>query len=156
MDAYVKLRERIPPPPEELCNCSSVVSVMFQPHLTANPLVCSACSGEVPPERISLQPDLAEQIGQWASFQAAFETLWLDSREYEDFARSVLEDFNSPLNQRGYSLSQKLDAHIACRYFLFQDEGRNHYVLLESCPRCQGQLEPTGNWRECRSCKIVV
>ena len=157
MDVYAKLNPPVPTPADELCSCATVAALLLQPHLSSRSdtsvrrlLVRGAA-------RADLAPDiLAESLGEWASFQDAFETLWLDSGEYEDFARAVLEDFNSPLNQRGYSLALELDAILSCRYCLFQDTGRDNYVDPTTCPRCSAELTPAEKWQECARCKIVV
>jgi hypothetical protein len=155
-DPYIKLKPRPPTPEEELCACSMPSGVLLQPHLTDNPLVCRACSGEVPPERIPLLPEFADDLGQWAALQGAMETLWLESGSYEDFARGELENMGSPLNQRGYELAQNLSTQVPCDYFLFQDEGVEGYVRPGACPRCEATLSADGKWQRCPACKIVV
>ena len=128
---------------------------MLQPHLSANPMVCLSCGGEVPPENLSLPPDLAEDLGEWAWFFEALHALWLDSGEYEDFARTALEDFDAPVNRRGYALAQKLNALVPSHYFIFRDVG-DSYVAPSTCPKCHGELESLMKWLACPSCKIVL
>jgi predicted nucleic acid-binding Zn ribbon protein len=102
-----------------------------------------------------LPPDLAEDLGEWAWFFEALHALWLDSGEYEDFARTALEDFDAPVNQRGYALAQKLNALVPCRYFIFRDVG-DGYVPPSTCPKCHGELESMAKRLSCPSCKIVI
>jgi hypothetical protein len=82
-DPFWKLRPVPPTPPEDLCSCTGLGAVVVQPHLTANPIVCLTCRGEVLPERIGIDGALAEKIAAWQSFHDAFYTLWLDSGEFE-------------------------------------------------------------------------
>ena len=109
----------------------------------------------MPPERLSLPPDLAEDIGEWAWFFEALHALWLDSGEYEAFARTALEVFDAPVNQRGYAIAQKLNALISCYYFIFRDIDESS-VAPSSCPKCHAELEPMLKWLSCPSCKIVI
>ncbi len=155
IDPYLKLRPPVPTPADELCKCSPPASVMLQPHLSANPMVCLSCAGEVPPESLPLPPDLAEELGEWTWFYEAIHTLWLDSGEYEDFARIALEDFAAPANQRGYALAQKLNGLVPCHYFLFHDIVET-YVAPTSCPNCQGPLGQLMKWLSCPSCRIAI
>jgi hypothetical protein len=154
-DPYIKLRPRGPTPAEELCDCSSPATVMLQHRLTDNPIVCLSCGGEVPPERIALPPDLADTLGQWNGVYEALYTLWLDSDEYEHFARATLEDFRSSINQRGFDLAQRLNELVPCHYYVFRD-AEDDYIDTSSCPRCSGPLHHRLKWRECLPCKIFV
>jgi hypothetical protein len=118
-------------------------------------MVCLACGGEVSPESLSLPAELAEDLGEWAWFYEAIHALWLDSGEYEDFARAALEDFSAPANQRGYALAQKLNTLVSCHYFAFQDIG-DDYVAPTACPRCHAPLVPMMKWISCQPCRIVI
>ncbi len=155
-DPYSKLRPPEPTPADELCRCSLPSAVILQPQYSANPITCLSCGGEVPPERLALPPDLADDLGVWTGFHNALHDLWLDSAEYEDFARKALEDFNAPVNQRGYAIAQRFNALTPCHYFIFRDTGVDNYVDASSCPRCDGPLQPKKQWQECSSCRIFV
>ncbi len=155
-DPYSKLKPRPPTPADELCDCAKLSRLFIQPHLGDNPLVCRTCSGEVPPERVPLEPGFADDLGTWAALQLSMENLWLQSGPYEDFARAELENFESHINQRGYQLAQELNTQIPCDYFLFQDEGVENYSAPDACPRCAVSLVPDGKWRRCQECKIVI
>ena len=156
LDPYRKLKPPSPTPEDEMCCCETVHGLVLLPHLSSNPLVCHTCYGEVAPERIALAPDLADAIGTWSQFQIAFETLWLDSSEYEEFALDIMEDMNSPLNQRGYALAQKLDPSLPCWYFVWQSPPSGTTSASRTCPRWEGELDRTGKHPECSACKIAV
>lgn len=95
-DPYYKLRPVPTTPEEELCTCLKLSSLVLQPHLTANPITCVACGLEVPPERAGISAELADRVAQWLGFHDAFYTLWLDSGEFESWAREHLEDIAVP------------------------------------------------------------
>jgi hypothetical protein len=101
---------------------------------------------------VSLVDDLAE----WRSLRAAFETLWLDSAEFEDWARQHLLDPSSPPNARGLDVARKLSAHRLSYMAWFEDLGVDEVPPLTACPRCGGPLEQEGQGRVCRACLIAV
>jgi predicted nucleic acid-binding Zn ribbon protein len=129
---------------------------MLQPHLTRNPLSCSACGFEVSPERVGLSAQVADDVARWRSFHDAFYTLWLDSGAFESWAREQLEDLNSPVNVRARELAKKISRFRKCYYWLFQDTGTEGFVPLLSCPRCAKELSSFGRWQACEDCAIVV
>jgi len=88
-DPFWKLRPPPPTPPEELCSCARTSSVVLQSRLGSNPLACLRCNGEVAPERVGFTAALAEELAFWRDFHDAFYTLWLDSGEFEDWARAL-------------------------------------------------------------------
>jgi hypothetical protein len=153
---YEKLRPGLATPDAELCACPKLSSLMLQPHLTANPISCATCGLEVPPERAGLSAELADQLGHWRSFHDAFYTLWLDSGEFESWAREQLEDLDSPVNARGIEVAQKINRLRRCYYWLFQDTGADGFTPLASCPRCNRELSALGRWQACEGCAIIV
>jgi hypothetical protein len=70
-----------------------------------NPIHCLDWNLEVPPERLSLTADLAEEIASWDWEHGAIETLELASGEYEEWARLRLLDPASPTNAEGVGRS---------------------------------------------------
>ena len=70
-DPYWKLRERAATLVDEICSCAEQPPVVLQCHLSANPLSYLSCNLEVPPERLSLPPKLAEDIASWRDFHDA-------------------------------------------------------------------------------------
>ena len=155
-DPYYKLRPVSATPDDELCACPQLSALILQPHLTACPIACVACCLEVPPERAELSAELADQIARWLAFHNAFYTLWLDSGEFEAWAREQLEDLGSPVNVRGRELARNMCDVRRCYYWLFQDTGIDSFSPLVVCPACNGELTPLGRWQACEGCAIVV
>jgi hypothetical protein len=58
-DPYFKLKPFPPTPEDELCRCASIKEINLAYKLGNNPLNCLKCNGEIPPERIALNPDVA-------------------------------------------------------------------------------------------------
>ena len=154
-DPYLRLRD-LPTPPEEICSCADSPPLLLYSNASQNPLHCFACNLSVPPEKILLPVALVDELADWRSFRAAFETLWLDSGEFEDWARELLLDPASPPNTRGLAVAAKLNGHRASYMHWFEDAGADEPVALTSCPRCTGPLEPMGRGQACKVCLIGV
>jgi hypothetical protein len=89
LDPYWKLRRPSATPEAELCKCADRPPIVLQDHLSPNPIVCLRCNGEVPPERIGFSAELAEHVAFWKNLHDALFTLWLDSSDYESWARAA-------------------------------------------------------------------
>lgn len=160
-DPFWKLRPPEPTPEDEICGCEGTPPIVLQPHLSSNPLTCTVCNLEVPPERIGFSAKLAEALASWQSFHDCFEYLWLDSGEFERWAKAQLCDIDSPVHRRGLGLREQLSRFRPCYYWWFQDSGAEDedFVPLAECPKCGGQLRELGNrfgWLACEACWIVV
>jgi len=151
-----KLRPGSATPPDEECDCRTPGPIVLQPHLTSNPLVCLACHGEIAPERLAFDAALAVQVAQWQQFHDAFYALWLDSGEFEDWARKELEDLDSVVNRRGRSLVAKLNAVHKSYYWVFRDSGHDAYQRATGCPTCSGVLDRSTSWPACDRCLLVI
>src|SRR6185369_7089733 len=156
MDTYQKLRPSPPVPDAEMCRCADIQAAILMPHLTENPLTCMECKGEIPPERVHLEPDVAESLASWNHFFGAFETLWLDSGEYEEWARSELEDPASPVTVRGLELVRQLGAAPTYYLHLFQDTTRETWEAPTSCPRCGSAPARVLGWLVCETCRREI
>ena len=155
-DPYWKLRPVPPTPDSELCKCAGISSLILQPHLTSNAVSCAVCGLEVTPDRIRFSEQVADEIARWNSFHGAFYTLWLDSGEFESWARQQLERLGSPVNVRGLEIARRITESHKCYYWYFQDTGVEGFSPLSTCPHCSGALSPLGRWLACEACSIVV
>jgi ribosomal protein S27AE len=155
-DPYWKLRPMPPTPEDEICACTSSPPVVLQPHLSPNPLSCLVCNLEVPPERIGFSSALAEALAFWRTFHDCFYHLWLDSGEFESWARAQLETPESPVNTRGLRLVAELNRSRRAYYWWFQDSGVETFQPATHCPRCATPLASAGQRWLCESCSIVV
>jgi hypothetical protein len=155
-DPYWKLRPPPPTPDDELCSCAGSPPLMLQPHFSSNPLSCVACNREVPPGRIGFSETIAEELASWQTFHDCFYRLWLDSGEFESWAKAQLSDPNSPVNKRGLALVAKLSGFRRAYYWWFQDTGAEGFQPLSRCPSCQGKLSERLGRNTCEQCSIVI
>ena len=88
-DAYQRLR---PWTDIERCECASVESLLLVDLLTDNPIHCGYCRNEIDPERLQLTAEETEDIAHWFGAANALYRMWLDSGEYEQYAKERLLD----------------------------------------------------------------
>lgn len=129
---------------------------MLQAHLSSNPLSCIACNLEVSPERVGFSEAFAEKLAFWRSFYDCFYLLWLDSGEFESWAKAQLADPGSPVNKRGRELVAELGAIHPTYYWWFQDTGAEDFQPLSRCPICQNSFAERHSRYVCDQCSIVV
>ncbi|HHH75645.1 MAG TPA: hypothetical protein ENL03_01310 [Phycisphaerae bacterium] len=66
--------------------------------------------------------------------------LWLDSEDYETWARRELSSVTSRVNQLGFQLQTEINPRRKCYYWLFQDKTDEAYRPLTQCPACEKNL----------------
>lgn len=158
VDPYWKLRP-VPPTPEgEVCHCTTLEAVILQTCFGENPLYCVVCRGEVFPERIGFDGQLAEDIASWRSISHSLHLLRLDSGEYERWAADRLADPDGQVNVVGLGLVQRLNAYVRTYYSWFQDTKAANYESFGNCPRCGCSLaERRGcDYAKCEPCSVLV
>jgi hypothetical protein len=159
-DPYFKLRPAPHPPPDELCQCPGPPPIKVMTALSNSPLHCIRCNLEIPPERLAFPGSLVEDIAEWRNVAGAFEHLWLDSREYEAWAKQELETITSAVNQRGLALCNNINAIHPCYYNYFQDQSVDDFLPITLCPNCGEKLEvyEGGIFRQqiCQRCRIIT
>jgi Zn-ribbon-containing, possibly nucleic-acid-binding protein (DUF2310) len=160
IDPYYKLRPEPPTPEDEICQCADQPPIVLQDHLSSVPLACLRCNGEIPPERIGFDADFAERIAFWRNLHRALITLWLDSGDYEDWARLQLQDPQGQLNSRGLEIVAALNATRRTYYGWFQDvsydDPSTSDLRAAKCPRCYGDLSERFGCSVCEACSILV
>ncbi|MEM7457384.1 MAG: DUF2310 family Zn-ribbon-containing protein [Planctomycetota bacterium] len=158
-DPFRKLRVLPPTPEDELCQCSALKSLILQDRLGPNPLMCLECRGEVAPERVRFPAVLVEDISRWQAVHSSLYRLWLDSSQYEDWAKTQLMEPDGQVNRIGYEIVRQLNElpHVTIYYRFFADTDSDS-DLPEICPRCRNALERLfeGERGTCESCKIVA
>jgi predicted nucleic acid-binding Zn ribbon protein len=104
-----------------------------------------------------MSSQLAEALATWRSFHDCFYKLWLDSGEFEEWARLQLCDPHSPVNARALSLRSELDQVHRTYYWWFQAVGADDFKPLDSCPICRGKLVDVDLvGLVCDTCSVLV
>jgi len=118
-------------------------------------LYCVICSGEVIPERIGFDAKLADEIASWRSVHQGLYCLWLDSGEYEEWAKQQLTNAGGQVNLRGRELALQLNATVTTYYWWFHDMDNG---LVENCPICNDKLSESDdlNFQRCEKCFIML
>jgi hypothetical protein len=152
VDAYQKLR---PWTQIEACECQSVPGLLLVDLLSDNPLHCSACRREVDPERLGLTVDETEAVARWFWVATALYSLWLDSGQYEAYAKAQLLDPKGQVNRRGLDIARSLSARLPTRLWLFHDTDDGEPT---HCPICGEALDTDVKWGtgQCPRCPILV
>jgi hypothetical protein len=152
MNSYDKLRPRTQ---IEACGCPSVEALVLVDLLTDNPLHCQRCRNEVDPERLKLTVEETEAVARWFSVASALYRLWLDSGEYEAYAKDRLLDPNGSVNRVGLAVARALSAKISTRLWFFHDEADG---VPTHCPVCRQPLDCDVEWGSgaCRFCGLQV
>jgi len=155
-DPYWRLRPEGPTPADEVCGCADAPPLVLVERLSKLPIACLSCKGEVPPERIGFDEDLAEKVASWRNVRRALHTLWLDSAEYETSATEQLEDKNGSINIRGRSVVEQLNRYRRAYYWWFQDQSVIDFTPQVDCPLCEGTLLRLFSFDACDPCSIVL
>ena len=152
MDAYNKLR---PWTEIEACACASVEGLFLVDLLTDNPLHCDSCRREVDPERLKLSVEETEAVAGWFSAASSLYRLWLDSGEYEDYAKARLLDPNGQVNRDGLEVARALSARVPTRLWFFHDTDDGEPA---NCPVCRSELDMDVKWGtgKCPKCPIQL
>jgi len=152
MDAYQKLR---PWTEIESCACETVEGLLLVDILTDNPIHCRTCKNEVDPERLQLTAKEVEAVAHWFSVKSALNRLWLDSGDYETYAKTQLSDPRGQVNREGLALARLLSARLPTRLWLFHDPEDPE---PKQCPLCGETLETNVRWGfgECPRCPILI
>jgi hypothetical protein len=126
--------------------------------LTENPLQCLACRGEVAPERIGFEEQLADAIAHWRGLHRSLYLLWLDSGEYESWARDRLLDRNGRVNMLGREIVVELNQFVRAYYYWFSDAEVDVQNSPSICPCCGDSLESSEGRRflKCDHCSIIA
>jgi hypothetical protein len=155
-DPYQALQPTSPTQESDLCICSDAPPIALQTHLSPNPIACLRCNGEVAPERIGFPAKLAHEIAYWRNLAESLYTLWLDSGDYEQWAKAELEKPTGSVNVIGLDVVRDLNAHRRTYYWWFEDNSDDDFVPLAKCPVCSGDLIQRLDKLVCEKCSIVV
>ena len=151
MNAYDKLR----PYTIEACECNSVSGLFLIDLFTNNPLHCEVCRKEVDPERLKLSTQETEAVAGWYAVASSLYRLWLDSGEYEDYAKSCLVDPNGQVTRDGLKLAEALSDILPTKLWLFSDSDDG---TPTHCPICGSELDTNVRWGTgaCSKCRVQM
>lgn len=110
---------------------------MLRDSLGDNPLCCVKCNGEIAPERIGFDAKLADEIAAWRSVHRSLYCLWLDSGEYEEWAKRQLLDPAGRVNCLGRELASELNEWLRTYFWWFHDTDDDDAT---HCPICGDEL----------------
>ncbi len=159
-ERYHKLRPPRASPEDELCLCADSPPIKLMCTLGQNPTHCMNCNLEVRPEVLKPDPPTVDAIAYWLWIYDAIDRSWLDSAEYEEWAREQLSDISSPVNIRGRDVQQDLNNVRRCYYWYFQDQSADDYEPISSCPSCGRPMQAYehGIFKQsvCEHCSIAT
>jgi len=152
IESYKKLR---PWTEIESCECETINGLFLVDILTDNPLHCDFCRREVDPERIDLTAEETDNVAGWFMQAQALYALWLESGEYEDYAKARLLDTKGQVNGDGLAVAELLSSRIPTRLWLFHDTDDGE---PSNCPICDKPLDLNVKWGigQCRTCKVQI
>jgi len=161
MNKFSKLKPPKETPETEICKCSGKSPIVLQSTLTYNPIACADCNLEVDIIQFTFSKELIHKIASWRNFHDCFYRLWLDSKEFEDWAKEQLSNPNSPVNKRGLAIKNEIGRSYECFYWWFVDHSSECYKPLLECPNCNGGMIKRENkfnvdTQLCRNCDIII
>ncbi|MBA2611888.1 MAG: DUF2310 family Zn-ribbon-containing protein [Bacteroidetes bacterium] len=161
MDKYSKLRPPKQTPDSEICKCSDTPPIVLQSSLSYNPISCADCNLEVDVNSLDFNNMLIEKIADWRDFHFCFFKLWLDSGEFEIWAKEQLSNPESSVNKRALIIREEIGITRECFYWWFIDNLSAGYNSLVKCPNCSNDLIRRKNkfntdTKICEDCNIIV
>ena len=152
MNHYDKLRPWVD---IERCTCEAITSLVLVDILTDNPIHCFNCKNEIDPETLGLDEKVVDDIVRWFQSYHALYALWLDSGEYEEYAKAKLLDKHGQVNVEGMRVAKTLSAFYPTYYWWFYDADDGE---PSQCPNCNRALNPNVTYGigTCESCHVVV
>lgn len=110
-----------------------------------------------------MNASVAESVARWRAFHEAFDVLWLDSGEFEDWAADQLSDPASAVNRRGLALARQLSEWRRCYLWWFQktsqegdETGACPCRALQLEPRFTGERPEGGGLLVCEACSLAI
>jgi len=152
VDRYAPLR---PDEEYETCECEDLKGLLIVDLLSCNPIHCAACRRMVDPERLKLSGELVDAVIRWQSAFGSLYRLWLDSGEYELWAKERMIEPSGQVNTAGLNLAQELSKQLPTRYWWFRDTDD---PLPSNCPCCGSNLHPSDKYGDlqCPRCPFLI
>lgn len=139
----------------DFCGCGELQRLLLVHALADNPIHCFQCKGIIDPQRLGLTKDQVDPVVAWHRQFRALYDLWLDSGEYESWAKFQLLDPNGQVNRSGLAAALSLTRLLPTYYWWFHDEGDQ---IPRNCPDCYKVLSPASRHGhgECLDCQIII
>ena len=158
---YSKLRPPKATSKKEICSCKRRTALKLMGSiLFFNPIHCVDCNLEIKPESLDLNQKVIDEIVYWSQLYGAIDELWLDSGNYEKWAKEELTNIKSSVNQLGLAANKSLNKLHKSYYFYFQDSSDKKHKPLEYCPNCNKKMNEISNnkfrQRYCNKCNIII
>lgn len=137
------------------CDCASIKRLLLVYTLTDNPIHCFDCKGVVDPQTLALGEEQVDRVASWHGQFGALYDLWLDSGEYEAWAKAQLLNPQGQVNRSGLAAASALSRTVPTYYWWFHDEDDD---VPPACPSCQGEVQSATRHGhcQCEACRIVV
>ena len=152
MSHYEKLR---PSTYIEVCECVILNRILLVYIFSNNPIHCFECKNEIDPERLGLTEKQVDQIASWNRVSEALNNLWLNSGEYESWAKDKLLDKNGQVNIEGLAIASEMSKYWPTYYWWFYED---EDPLPIKCPNCGQRLDKDTQHGhgKCNICHVVV
>jgi hypothetical protein len=139
----------------ERCVCPQRTRLVLVDALTDNPIHCFECRKEVDAQLLELDEHTVDQLASWFHSFKALYALWLNSGEYEAYAKVCLLDANGQVNLEGMAIASKMSNLRRTYYWWFHDSDDG---VPTHCPNCAAPLDGelkfgTG---KCDVCNVVM
>jgi hypothetical protein len=145
-----QLRIRDIIPNDEICHCDKATKLHLRYAFAEFPFYCSECNGQIFPEALNLDENLAEVVVSWRTVYSSLYHLWLDSGAYEEFAKHALCDPRGEVNIKGMKISKMVSAIRPTLYNFFHDCDD---APPEDCPVCGTRLQAND---VCYDCNLTI
>lgn len=145
-----KLRIRDTIPADEICHCDEATELYLRYAFVEFPFYCSECNGQIFPDALNLNENLAGLVVSWRTVYASLYRLWLESGAYEEFAKNALCDPRGEVNVEGMKVSKLVAAIRPTLYYFFRDCDDPQ---PEDCPVCGTRLQPND---VCYGCNLTI
>ena len=154
-DKYRKLRPWPETSAEERCDCKNVEGIYLAYKFCSNPINCLECDGEIAPESLSLSETAVDAIATWNAVFGSLFTLWIESGEYEEWAKEQLLSSTGQVNEQGLNICRNLLNPNLAYYLWFYTEPDTR---PDRCPCCNIEFSLTSwnNRLACHACRIIV
>lgn len=137
------------------CDCASIEKLLLVYTMSANPIHCFTCKGQVDPERLGLTEREVALVEVWDKQFSSLYDLWIASGDLEEWAKAQLLLANGQVNVDGLRATRALSQRVPTYYWWFHDTDDE---LPASCPSCGGALDDSSRHgeRQCEACQIII